>query len=499
MELETPVQGKSLKNLSKKGELWKHQELAIQKAQKMSSFALLFEPGLGKTRTTLELLRHRYTSARRVQRTLIVAPLITLRNWKSEFEQYTKVPMSKIVILDGHGKKREQMIGAMLFGQDPDRIVIINYEGLAVMKNVRKLLTQWKPEIVIADEMHKMKNHTAVRSKAVREVAAHAEVRYGLTGTAILNSPMDIFGQWLFLDKGKTFGDNFFHFRGRFFEDKNARMPRHIHFPNWQPRRSCVDEIKELIQPIAATAIKSECLDLPPLVKKRIDVAMTPAQKRNYKEMKEDFITWLGGAEAAGSPVVAQTALTKLLRLMQITSGFVKDEGGIEIPYDKNPKAEALSELLESILPNKVIIWAVFKQNYETVRSVVADHGVQMVECHGETPNAKKFEAVERFNHDPNVKVFLGHPQSLGIGINLTAASYMIYYSRNFSLENDIQSEARNYRAGSEIHESITRYDIVAPGTIDELCLAQLGEKNEVSLSLVRNWVAIEDELDSTV
>jgi SWI/SNF-related matrix-associated actin-dependent regulator 1 of chromatin subfamily A len=122
-----------------------------------------------------------------------------------------------------------------------------------------------------------------------------------------------------------------------------------------------------------------------------------------------------------------------------------------------------------------------------------------MVECHGETPNARKFEAVERFNHDPDVKVFLGHPQSLGIGINLTAASYMIYYSRNFSLENDIQSEARNYRAGSEIHESITRYDIVAPNTIDELCLSQLGAKNEVSLALVRNWVAIEDDLDSTV
>jgi len=372
--------------------------------------------------------------------------------------------------------------------------VIINYEGLAVMKNVKKLLVQWKPEIVIADEMHKMKNHTAVRSKAVREVAHAAEYRYGLTGTAILNSPMDIFGQWLFLDKGKTFGDNFFTFRGKFFEDKNARMPKHVHFPNWQPRRSCVDKIKELIQPMASTAIKSECLDLPPLVKKRVDVVLTPAQKKNYKEMKNDFITWLGTQE--GSPVVAQTALTKLLRLMQITSGFVKDESGVEIYYDKNPKATALSELLESILPNKVIIWAVFKNNYEAIRQVVAEHSVQMVECHGETPNVRKFDAVERFNHDPDVKVFLGHPQSLGIGINLTAASYMIYYSRNFSLENDVQSEARNYRAGSEVHESVTRYDIVAPGTVDELCLAQLAIKGGVSMDLVKNWVAIEEDLE---
>lgn len=475
--------------------LWKHQERAIQRAKSLESFALLFDPGLGKTRTTLELLRHRYNSEKRIMRTLIVAPVITLRNWQNEFKLYTKVPLEKIVVLDGTGKTREKIIGSYLLGQDPDKIAIINYEGLSTMKNVRGLIRTWAPEIVIADEMHRMKNPTAVRSKAVREVSHASKYRYGLTGTAILNSPMDIFGQWLWLDKGKTFGDNFFSFRGKFFEDKNARMPKHIHFPNWQPRARCVDQIKELIQPMAASAIKSECLDLPPLIKKRIPIRLTKEQGKAYKEMKEDFITWLKSDEAQ-SPIVANTALTKLLRLMQITSGYVKTEDGFEVPFRDNPKAEALSELLESILPNKVIIWAVFKQNYETVRKVVADHGVQMVECHGETSNVKKFDAVERFNHDPNVKVFLGHPQSLGIGINLVAASYMIYYSRNFSLENDIQSEARNYRAGSEIHESVTRYDLVAEKTVDELCLAQLDQKNEVSLSLVKNWIAIEESLD---
>jgi SWI/SNF-related matrix-associated actin-dependent regulator 1 of chromatin subfamily A len=475
--------------------LWKHQSQAINRAKELDQFALLFDPGLGKSRTTLELLRHRYNSEKRIMRTLIVAPVITLRNWQNEIKQYTKIPQDKVVVLEGTGKNREKLIGAYLMGQDPNKIAIVNYEGLAMMKNVRGLLKTWAPEIVIADEMHRMKNATAVRSKAVREVSHASKYRYGLTGTAILNSPMDIFGQWLWLDKGRTFGDSFFAFRGRFFEDKNARMPKHVHFPNWVPRASCVDQIKTLIQPMAASAIKSECLDLPPLIKKRVPVKLDKEQVRTYREMKEDFITWLGSDEAR-SPIVAQTALTKMLRLMQITSGYVKTEEGLEIPFAKNPKAEALSELLETILPHKVIIWAVFKQNYEIIRQVVAKHGVQMVECHGETPNVKKFDVVDRFTHDPNIKVFLGHPQSLGIGINLIAAPYSIYYSRNFSLENDIQSEARNHRAGSEIHESVTRYDLVVEGTVDELCLTQLEQKNEVSLSLVKNWVAIEEDLD---
>ncbi len=470
--------------------LWKHQELAIAQGKDLKAFALLFEPGLGKTRTEIELLRIQYNQAKRIKRTLIIAPTITLENWRNEFQMFTKIDREKLVILYGTGKQREKMAGAMLFGTDPDRIVITNYQTL-IMKPMVELLKNWNAEIVVADEMHYVKNPTAVCSKGLRAVSSGADTRHGLTGTAILNTPMDIFGQWLFLDRGATFGDNFVVFRNRFFEDKNRNMPRHIHFPNFIARPNCVDHVKALIQPMAASAIKSECLDLPPLIKKKINVELSPEQNKNYKEMKETFITWLKNGDNK-TPVVATTALTKLLRLMQITSGFVKDDDGTEIPYKKNPKAEALDELLETILPNKVIIWAVFKQNYEFVRKVVAKHKVLMVECHGDVPNAKKFEAVERFNTDPNVKVFLGHPRSLGIGINLVAANYMIYYSRDFSLGNDVQSEARNYRAGSEIHDNVTRYDLVAGGTVDELCMVSLENKSEISLSLVKNWVALE-------
>ena len=68
-----------------------------------------------------------------------------------------------------------------------------------------------------------------------------------------------------------------------------------------------------------------------------------------------------------------------------------------------------------------------------------------------------------------------------GIGINLTAASYSIFYSRNFSLEADLQAEARNYRGGSEVHKKITRIDLVAADSIDSLVVEALAKKENIS------------------
>jgi SNF2 family DNA or RNA helicase len=178
---------------------------------------------------------------------------------------------------------------------------------------------------------------------------------------------------------------------------------------------------------------------------------------------------------------------------MQIVSGFLPlgedngREGRIE-RFDGIPRLDALSSLLEAIAePHKVIVWAVFRADYEAIRGVAKALGYDHVEINGEISAKEKDEAVHRFNHDPSCRLLLGHPASGGVGVNLTAASYSIYYSRNFSLENDIQSEARNYRGGSEVHEKITRYDLIAKGTIDELIARRLAEKQVISQKVLQD------------
>ena len=469
--------------------LWKHQIEAIQRAEGRDCFALLFDVGAGKTRCTIEILRDRYKTEGRLLRTLIICPLIVTRNWLAEFQKFSKIPKERIVILEGTEKKRCERLVLDVF-PDPDKIVIINYDALAVMKKLMSLIHTWKPEVVVADEMHLLKNPKAERTKEAWKISKVARFRYGLTGTPILNNPMDIFSQWYFLDHGKTFGDNFFAFRGKYFVDKNSNMPKHMYFPKWDIRKGAVDDIKQKLQETSMAVKKEDALDLPPLIKQMVYVEMSPKQKKHYLEMKDDLITFF---KSADKPSVALNSLTKSLRLMQICSGFLKLENGDVVDFSENPKAHALEELLESILPNKVIVWCVFKKDYEAVRKVCAKLDVFYVECHGDTSNADKFRNVERFNSDDNVKVFIGHPQSLGIGINLVAAKYMVYYSRSFSLGDDVQSEARNYRAGSEVHEKVTRYDIVIRGTIDEKCVDALHNKKQISDSVIKSWVFEED------
>lgn len=349
------------------------------------------------------------------------------------------------------------------------------------------------------DESHKLKSYNAKRSKLVEALAnpydkklkkpVKKPLTYILSGTPVLNSIQDLFMQFLILDGGATFGGNFFAFRARYMRDKNAGMPRDKYFPAWEVRPGAFEEVNKLIYHHAISAKKEECLDLPDLIKTTVKVQMAPEQARMYKEMKKDFITVLNDVACT-----ATLAITKSLRLLQLSSGFVKLVDGEEVPLADNPKMAALKELLEEITPShKVLIWCVFKQNYSQVRQVCESLGLELVEITGEQSPTQKNEGVERFKTDPKVRVLCGHPQSGGIGLNLIEASYMIFYSRSFSLENDIQAEARCYRGGSEVHSKITRIDLITEGTIDELASVSLANKQEVSMKVMREWAREED------
>jgi SNF2 family DNA or RNA helicase len=250
---------------------------------------------------------------------------------------------------------------------------------------------------------------------------------------------------------------------------------------------------------VSMTVKKQECLSLPPYVKQTVEVELPKAQRRAYQMMKKHLI-----AEMEEGTCVAQLAVTKALRLLQIASGYIpvvqeKDlclEAKV-IPFKENPKAKALKELLSDLAEaHKILVWAVFHENYAAIREVCDGLKLGYVEVTGERTPRQKQEAVDRLNHDPDVRVLIGHPGSGGIGINLIAASYSIFYSRNFSLEYDLQAEARNYRGGSNRHPRVTRIDIVAKDTIDRTIAKALGEKKKISDEIL--LADLKEETDGT-
>ncbi len=468
--------------------LWQHQVEGIRLGMSMRDLGLFFEQGTGKSRTTIEVLRRRYADKKRLMKTLILCPQIVCDNWKQEFFMYSKIAGHDIVVLDKSGKKRvKRFLEAVGDTLSRPKIIITNYEALQ-MKELYDLLIGWEPEILVCDESQRLKNPSGVRAKAAARLSDLTQHNYILTGTPILQGSMDAFMQFRILDRGETFGKNFWAFKSRYFFDKNSGMPKNVHFPKWLARPDMEPEMRVRLQSKSMRVLKADCLDLPPLVRQHVYVELGLEQRRMYKEMLRDFVTWIESKHNEPRAVVAQLAVTKALRLQQIVSGFAKDDTGVEHQVQNNPRLDALRELLEDLTPNhKVIVWANFIENYKMIAKLCEIMGVKYKEIHGGIDNKEKQNNMQEFREDPSIRVMIANQRAAGLGVNLVEASYMIYYSKGFSLEDDLQSEARNYRGGSEIHDKVTRIDLVCKDTIDTLINEALEQKKNVSERLI-DW-----------
>lgn len=456
-------------------ELWAHQEQAVEKARSLDNLALFFDTGTGKTRTMIEILREEYNSYRTIFRTLILAPLSVCAQWKTEFAKFApKFPQDRIFVLTMHGKKRTEILKTLKAGA----IVVTNYDCVTIKAFVEALY-EWKPEIMIFDESQRLKDSTTTRSKKLAPLADQARRRFIMTGTPVLNSPLDLFGQMRVLDGGRTWGKNFYIFRRTYAYDKNAGMPSKKHFPKWAMQTGAEQRLAAAIAPYCCQAKKSECLDLPPLVKVEVPVQLGPKQARAYLQMEKEFVAEI----QAGEVMVAEFALTKSLRLQQIVAGFgmvPRDEGETEaIPFQDNPRIAALEDTLESIGPAQAIIWSVFRATYPMIGKVCEKLGRSYAFLTGEQTITEKQKAIRDFQ-EGKIQDLIANPAAGGVGINLAEAPYAVYYTRNYSLEQFLQSEARNYRGGSERHDKVTHFHLMATGTIDEVVLKALMQKKSV-------------------
>jgi len=465
-------------------ELWAHQKEAIEKAINLPHYGLLLEPGTGKSATLINILRHKFTENRGLLRTLILCPTVVCDNWKNEWAKFSKIADGEVEVILGPGKDRMYRIN-----ETNAHILITNYQSL-ILDTVYSEIYKWRPEVIVADESHRIKSPGAKTTKRAITLSDNAKHKYILTGTPVLQSLMDFYSQFRFLDGGETFGKSFNFFKNYYFYNKNANAPAHVTWPDWRVRPGAEKEVNEKVFKKAMYVEKSKCLDLPPLVRKEVLVELSKSQMKHYKEMENEFVTYL-----KDKACTATIALTKGLRLMQIVSGFMGLEGGDIVRFEDNPRIDALREILEDIAPyHKVIVWACFRENYEMIKEVAAPYGY--VELHGETKD--RAESINMFQNDPEIRVLIGNQGAGGIGVNLTAASYAIYFSRNFSLEHDIQSEARNYRGGSEQHQKITRIDLVAKNTMDVQVLEALAKKQTISDTVLKGIVENEQRQNIT-
>jgi SNF2 family DNA or RNA helicase len=453
---------------------------AISMAENVDEFALLADMGTGKTGALINILRTKYAKEGRLMRTLIISPLVTLFNWKNEFAKHSYIEPSRIHPLYGTtDQKIKKFHKAVDF--DNSAILAVNYEAFISPKFV-DIIAKWGVEVLVLDESHNCKNYQAKRSKTIFALSLDTKYRYIMTGTPMTNDIPDLFMQYKILDHGKTFGSNFFVFRRKYMMDENEAWD-HLqkHFPKWVVNPAKIEEVNQLVYKKAIRVTKDETLDLPKLVNEIIPVPLSKSQEKYYNQMRDDYLTYVEEGEAKGI-AVAQMAMTKALRLQQIVTGFITDEEGQIIEIKDNPRLKVVDELITALHVNhKVIIWCSFKHNYKQLGKLMEKLKVEHTFITGDMNLEQKRDAMDSFNDDPKTRVIICNRKAAGVGINLVSAAYSIVYSRNFSLEEELQSRDRNYRGGSEIHDRIVRINLSAIGTVDERVTEALVNKKKVS------------------
>lgn len=445
----------------------------------LTGYAFLADVGTGKTATAITIMRYLNWNLQGNTKILIIGPSVVIHNWKNEIARYClkKNELGTVYPLSESSKRKTIMKD--LVEKNAYGVVVTNYESFD-NEEFTALANLWGPQVVVCDELHRIKSYKSKRAKAIVGLASSTPYRLGLTGSAILNSPMDLFMQWKFIDKGESFGTNFFNFRNLFFYDANAKWAgKNNYFPKWEPVQSKFPELSEKIAKSSIRVVKSETLDLPPYIEKTLKLEMSPKQKKIYAQMEKDFIAFV---ETEDKPVavVAQLALTKALRLMQIASGFASTDTGIELPLGDNPKLDALEKILEDNVDASVIVWCSFKANYKAIGERLTKLKISHVFLTGEQDAQEKQVSIDAFQNK-ETRVIIANRKAGGIGVNLTAARLSVVFSRNFSLEEEIQSDGRNFRGGSQIHEHITKINLICENTIEEKIVEALSNKQSIS------------------
>lgn len=423
--------------------------------------------GTGKSLTAIAAAGALY-KAEHINRVLIVAPLSILGVWREEFEKFADFNYILVVLTGSSIRKAETLQG---LNNKNLQVAVVNYESAW---RLEKELAGWNADLIIADEGHKIKTHNISASKAIHRLGAAAKYRLLLTGTPVTNKAVDIFSQYKFLNPA-IFGNSFYAFRNRYFDM--------VGYGNHTPvlKKSMERELTERMHSIAYRATKAECLDLPETTDIIRKVELEPRAMKLYRSLvKESY------AELSDGEVTITNVLTKLLRLSQLTGGFIGSDESGDVEQVSTAKLDVLEDIIDSALEEgkKLVIIARFVAELEAICRLLEKRCVNYSLIKGGVKD--RDEQIARFHNDPNVLIFVGQVATAGLGITLTAASTMVFYSLDYSMSNFEQCKARIHRAGQRM--PCTYIYLAAQGTVDEKVLKALKNKANLAKVLVDDY-----------
>ena len=455
------------------GTSWIHQRQAFWFAAGQQSAGLAIGMGGGKSRVAISLVEY-WTAQIENPSVLIVTTPNGLGVWPDQFERWALGPWEVV----NHGGRNSRG-NLRKSPKVADRIQAANYamkrprhHGVAVvvhwqaLPRMRHWLMAQRWDAIVLDESHNAKNTGGVWSKIVEALTVKAPHRLCLTGTPMPHDKLDIFAQTRFLDPG-IFGRNFALYRARYavmggFDNREVI--------GWQN----ADEHEAKMSRVWYVATEDDLdLGLPPTHTLTRYFTLGARGERAYRELHDNFLTHIGD-----ELVIAPHTLTRLLRLAQITGGWVPSDTGTEVHVDDG-KATLLGEVLDEIGTEPVVVVARFRRDLGEIRRVAEGMGRRYGEVSG-----RGSDLTDDAKFPTGVDVLGVQIQAGSEAIDLTAARYTIFYSVGFDNGKYRQMLKRTHRPGQK--HATTYIHLVASGTVDVVERAALDRKEDAAMAVLR-------------
>lgn len=450
-----------------------HQLEGVEYGLKYDRWFLGDEQGLGKTKQVIDIaiarkLKYGYKHC------LIVCGVNTLKwNWVNEIHTHSNEgsyilgqKLSKGKIKIGSTKDKINDLNFLLL----DKLVlpyfiITNVESFRD-KNIADLIQQLCKKGIInmcaADEMHKMKNPTSQQTKGFLKCLP--DCRIGMTGTPLMNSPMDLYVilKWLGYESHA-----FYSFKQHYCVMGGYGGYEIVGYKN-------LDQLTSQVREIMLRRLKSEVLDLPEKIYVDDIVEMDGKQAVMYKEVEAGL-----KADYINGDIDLTNPLSALIRLRQTTGypGILSDE------ITESAKLDRLEEIVENCISNdeKVIIFSNWTQMTNVIFDKVAKYGCGVIT--GETADSNRQAIVNKFQSDDTLKVIVGTIGAMGTGLTLTAATTVIFVDEPWNKALFDQAVDRAHRIGQK--NNITIYSIMCKDTIDERIHNLIYKKGAMSDAII--------------
>jgi SWI/SNF-related matrix-associated actin-dependent regulator 1 of chromatin subfamily A len=391
-----------------------HQKPAIEKLVGNKKFILADDMGLGKTTSTIIAALET-----KVKKILIICPASLKINWQREIENYSD---RSVYIVDG--KK---------FSDEHD-FTIINYDILKNFHDPKKkeesIILKSKFDLIIMDEAHMISNPQAQRTKIVNDISDNCNRVWLLTGTPMTSRPMNYFNLLKLVDS--PVAANWMAYAKRYCNGFQFNVGKR---KVWNVTgASNLDELRERTQSHILRRLKEEVLDLP---EKIITPVFLRLKSKEYEDLMGEYYDWYEKNPDESSSLTIQFG--KLMKVRKVIA---------------QEKVKNSIELAENIIEQgkKVIIFTNFT---DTLMEFVNHFGKSAVYLDGSCSKPKRQKAVDDFQENEKIKVFVGNLKAAGVGITLTSAEAVIMNDLSFVPAEHAQAEDRSHRIGQKNSTSV--------------------------------------------